>query len=366
VAHVNDYSDGAERRAWALVTIKEVAERAGVSVATVSRVYNHSHRVREETRLRVRHTAQRLGYSPHGAARSLVTNRTHTIGVLLPDLYGEFFSELIRGIDQTAQARGYHLLLSSARSRVDSLEPALRSMRGRVDGLILMTPDLDAAAAGRSLPAGFPVVLLNGPPSDAACDSFVIANFDGARSMVRHLASLGHRRIAIICGAEQNFDAAERLRGYRTALAELGLDTDPGLELPGDFSEAAGHDAARRMLERDLRPSAVFAANDGMAIGALSAFRDAGLRVPDDIAVAGFDDIPMARYVEPTLSSVRVDISELGKNATDRLLDALGEPAPRTLRHHTLPTTLVVRRSCGAPGGAARSTPFTPLGGTAV
>lgn len=346
-----------------MVTIKEVARRAGVSVATVSRVYNHSHRVREETRVRVRRTAQRLGYSPHGAARSLVTNRTHTIGVLLPDLYGEFFSELIRGIDQTAQARGYHVLLSSARSRIESLEPALRSMRGRVDGLILMTPDLDAAAAGRSLPAGFPVVLLNGPPSDAACDSFVIANFDGARSMVRHLASLGHRRIAIICGAEQNFDAAERLRGYRTALAELGLDTDPGLELPGDFSEAAGHDAARRMLERDLRPSAVFAANDGMAIGALSAFRDAGLRVPEDIAVAGFDDIPMARYVEPTLSSVRVDISELGKNATDRLLDALGEPAPRTLRHHTLPTTLVVRRSCGAPGGAARSTPFNPSEG---
>jgi len=346
-----------------VVTIKEVARRAGVSVATVSRVYNHSHRVREETRVRVRHTAQRLGYSPHGAARSLVTNRTHTIGVLLPDLYGEFFSELIRGIDQTAQARGYHVLLSSARSQVESLEPALRSMRGRVDGLILMTPDLDAAAAGRSLPAGFPVVLLNGPPSDAACDSFGIANFDGARSMVRHLASLGHRRIAIICGAEQNFDAAERLRGYRTALVELGLDRDPGLELPGDFSEAAGHAAARRMLERDLRPSAVFAANDGMAIGALSAFRDAGLRVPDDIAVAGFDDIPMARYVEPALSSVRVDISELGKNATDRLLDALGEPAPRTLQHQTLPTTLVVRRSCGAPGGAARSTPFNPSEG---
>lgn len=346
-----------------MVTIKEVAKRAGVSVATVSRVYNHSHRVREETQVRVRHTAQRLGYSPHGAARSLVTNRTHTIGVLLPDLYGEFFSELIRGIDQTAQVRGYHVLLSSARSPVESLEPALRSMRGRVDGLILMTPDLDAAAAGRSLPAGFPVVLLNGPPSDAACDNFGIANFDGARSMVRHLASLGHRRIAIICGAEQNFDAAERLRGYRTALAELGLDIDPGLELPGDFSEAAGHDAARRMLERDLRPTAVFAANDGMAIGALSAFRDAGLRVPDDIAVAGFDDIPMARYVDPALTSVRVDISELGKNATDRLLDALGEPAPRTLQRQTLPTTLVVRRSCGAPGGAARSTPFTPSEG---
>lgn len=339
-----------------MVTIKEVARRAGVSVATVSRVYNHSPSVREETRLRVRRTAQRLGYSPHGAARSLVTKRTHTIGVLLPDLYGEFFSELIRGIDQTAQARGYHVLLSSARSQRESLEAALRSMRGRVDGLILMTPDLDAAAAGRSLPAGFPVVLLNGPPSDAACDSFGIANFDGAAAIVRHLASLGHRRIAIICGAEQNFDAAERLRGYRAALAELGLEVDPALELPGDFSEAAGHVAARRMLERAVRPTAVFAANDGMAIGALSAFREAGVRVPEDVAVVGFDDIPMARYVDPALTSVRVDISELGKSATDRLLDALAEPSPRTLRHHTLPTTLVVRRSCGAPpsGGAAR------------
>lgn len=339
-----------------MVTIKEVARRAGVSVATVSRVYNHSQSVREETRLRVRRTAQRLGYSPHGAARSLVTNRTHTIGVLLPDLYGEFFSELIRGIDQTAQSRGYHLLLSAARSEGESLEAALRSMRGRVDGLILMTPDLDAAAAGRTLPAGFPLVLLNGPPSDAACDSFGIANFDGASAVVRHLAALGHRRIAIVRGAEHNFDAAERLRGFRAAAAELGLDADPALELPGDFSEAGGHAAALELLWRGVGATAVFAANDCMAIGALSAFREVGLRVPEDIAVVGFDDIPMARYVDPALTSVRVDISELGKTATDRLLDALAEPAPRTLRHHTLPTTLVVRRSCGTPpsGGAAQ------------
>jgi len=317
-------------------------------VATVSRVYNHSHHVREETRLRVRRTAQRLGYSPHGAARSLVTNRTHTIGVLLPDLYGEFFSELIRGIDQTAQARGYHLLVSSARSHGDSLEPVLRSMRGRVDGLILMTPELDAASAARSLPAGFPVVLLNCPPSDAPCDSLGIANFEGALAMIRHLASLGHRRIAIICGDERNFDAAERLRGYRAAIAELSLEADRALELPGDFSEAAGHAAGRRILDDARRPTAVFGANDCMTIGALSAFRAAGLRVPDDIAVAGFDDIPMAQYVDPALTSVHVDISELGRRATDRLLDALREPSPRNLQRQTLSTTLVVRRSCGA------------------
>lgn len=331
-----------------MVTIKEVARGAGVSVATVSRVYNHSHHVREETRQRVRRTAQHLGYSPHGAARSLVTNRTHTIGVLLPDLYGEFFSELIRGIDQTAQARGFHLLVSSARSYGDSLEPVLRSMRGRVDGLILMTPDLDAASAGRSLPAGFPVVLLNCPPSDAPCDTLGIANFEGAQTMIRHLASLGHRRIAIICGAERNFDAAERLRGYRAAIAELGLEADPALELPGDFSEAAGHAAGRRILNDARRPTAVFGANDCMTIGALSAFREAGLRVPADIALAGFDDIPMAQYVDPALTSVHVDISELGRLATERLLDALPEPSPRSLQRHTLQTTLIVRRSCGA------------------
>lgn len=327
-----------------MVTIKDVARLAGVSVATVSRVYNDSRLVREETRVRVRRVAEQVGYSPHGAARSLITSRTHTLGVLLPDLYGEFFSEVIRGIDQASQRQGYHLLISSAR---DDLEAALRSMRGRVDGLIVMSPDLDAGASRRSLPESFPVVLLNCPPSDAAYDSIGIANFDGAYAMVRHLAGLGHRRIALIRGAEQNFDAAERLRGYRAALKELSLDQSHSLELAGDFSEAAGFAAAQQILGNGARPTAVFAANDGMAIGALSAFREAGVRVPEDIAMTGFDDIPMARYVDPALTSVHVDISALGERATVRLLALLCEPADRELRRETLPTTLVVRRSCG-------------------
>ena len=340
-----------------MVTIKEVARRAGVSVATVSRVYNHSDHVREATRARVRRTAQRLGYSPHGAARSLVTNRTHTIGVLLPDLYGEFFSELIRGIDQAAQARGFHLLVSSARHTGggESLDAALRSMRGRVDGLIVMTPDRDVASSAHTLALGFPVVLLNCPPSDAPCDSLGIANFAGTVAMMRHLAALGHRRVAMICGSDRNFDAAERLRGFLAAQAELGFDADPELELSGDFSEAAGHAAAQRILRDGLHPTAVFAANDCMAIGALSAFREAGLRIPDDIAITGFDDIPMAQYVDPALTSVHVDIAELGTLATVRLLDALQEPSPQLPRHRTLATTLVVRRSCGAGGSISPS-----------
>lgn len=217
-----------------MATIKDVARLAGVSVATVSRVYNDSSLVRADTRERVRVVAQELGYSPHGAARSLITSRTHTIGVLLPDLYGEFFSEVIRGIDQRTRSEGFHVLVASAREDGRGLESALRSMRGRVDGLIVMSPDMDADASRRGLPERFPVVLLNCPPSDAAHHSLGIANYEGAFAMVRHLAALGHRRIAVIRGAEQNFDAAERLRGYRAAVAELGLEADLALELAGD------------------------------------------------------------------------------------------------------------------------------------
>ncbi len=331
-----------------MATIRDVAREAGVSVATVSRVLNGSDRVREATRTLVRRVARELDYSPHGAARSLITSRTHTIGVLLPDLYGEFYSEVIRGIDQRAQRDGYHVLLAGERPE---LEPALRAMRGRVDGLIIMWPELDAELSGGPLLARVPVILLNCPPTDLAHDTIGIANYEGAYAMVRHLAGLGHRRIAHIRGAGHNFDAAERLRGYRAAVRDLGLESDPGLELPGDFSEAAGYDAAVALLDRDVRPTAVFAANDCMAIGALSAFRAAGLRVPEDVAVAGFDDIPMARYMDPALTSVHVDISALGERATARLLEALQEPPDRELRRETLPTTLVVRRSCGAREG---------------
>jgi LacI family transcriptional regulator len=353
-----------------MATIRDVAQAAGVSVATVSRVYNGSILVREETGLRVREAATRLGYVPHGAARSLITSRTNTIGVLLPDLYGEFFSEVIRGIDQASQKQGYHLLLSSSHDQRDTFEAALRSMRGRVDGLIVMWPEMDAETAVRNLPAGFPVVLLNAAADPDTFDVIRIANFDGAYAMVCHLLDLGHRRIAIIKGAEGNFDAAERLRGYRTALADAGVAPATALEVTGDFNEAAGFRAAEELLRGQPRPTAIFAANDAMAIGALSALREAGLRVPDDVAVGGFDDIPMVRYLDPPLSSVHVDISALGELATLRLLAAIRDKERHERTAETLPTTLVLRRSCGAtapssrpttPAPDRRSTPTHPL-----
>jgi LacI family transcriptional regulator len=343
-------------------SIKEVALKAGVSIATVSRVLNSTGPVAAETRRRILDAIEGLRYVPHGAARSLITNQTDTIGVLLPDLYGEFFSEVIRGIDAAARRRGYHVLISGFHSDRAEIEAVLRALRGRVDGLIVLSPDVDAQGLRRNLPETLPVVLLNTPverridgtrPDGIHLDAINLDNHGGAFAMVRHLAALGHRRIALIRGPEENADARERLRGYRDALRSLGIAPTDGLELSGDFSEDSGYRAGRRLLTLKPRPTAVFAANDSMAIGCLFALREAGVEVPGDIALAGFDDIPIARYITPSLSSVHVPIAELGTRAMERLLHAVESKNEHERRQETVATSLVVRGSCG---GAATLT----------
>lgn len=336
-----------------MVTIKDVAREADVSVATVSRVFSGANAVREETSKRIREVAAVLRYSPHGGARSLITSKTHTLGVLLPDLYGEFFSEIIRGIDIAARRTGYHLLVSSSHSDKREVEGAMRAMRGRVDGVILMSPDIDAEAIIADLPCDQPVVVLNSAVRKAGVASVRIGNSGGARDMVRHLIKHRHRRIAFINGAERNIDSDQRRSGYRSALKEAGIAFDLNLEVPGDFTEDSGFDAARAMLgTTSSRPTAIFAANDAMAIGALSALREAGVGVPAQMAVAGFDDIPMAKHMSPPLSSVHVPIAGLGERATERLIATLADPAANPGRHDILRTTLVIRSSCGPPGHA--------------
>jgi LacI family transcriptional regulator, galactose operon repressor len=338
------------------VTIRDVAREAEVSVATVSRVLNESGPVSPGTRQRVREVAGRLRYSPSSAARSLITSRSATLGVLLPDLYGDFFSEVIRGIDQAAQQSGFHLLVSGSHNARSEIEASLRAMRGRVDGLIVMSPEIDAHTLVTNLPEHLPVVLLDCWVEGDAFDSVNIDNFGGAYAMVQHLAGLGHVRIATITGDPRNHDAAERRRGYRAALGDAGLEWSERWEVSGDFTESGGYQAALALLARGELPTAIFAANDSMAIGALSAFRDAGHKVPDDIALAGFDDIPLARYVHPSLSSVHINISELGALATTMLLHAVSDQNQHIRRQVTLPTSIVVRASCGAMVGATGST----------
>ncbi|MFL5480381.1 MAG: substrate-binding domain-containing protein, partial [Gemmatimonadaceae bacterium] len=179
-------------------------------------------------------------------------------------------------------------------------------------------------------------------------DSLTIQNSRGARDMVAHLVSLGHRRIAIIKGAARNYDAAERLRGYRKALREAGIEPDPTLERNGDFTEAGGYLAALALLALKDRPTAIFAANDSMAIGALSALRESGVEIPGEMAVAGFDDIPLARYMDPPLSSVHVPICELGARAVEMLLHGISRKNDHQRRRERVPTELVIRRSTSA------------------
>jgi LacI family transcriptional regulator len=329
-------------------TIKDVAKRAGVSVATVSRALNNATNVTPETRERVQAAATALRFTPSSAARSLITRRTDTIGALLPDLFGEYFSELIRGIDLKARARGLHLLVSSSHGDAKEAAAALRAMHGRVDGLLIMSPHVDSESLADNLPQGLPVVLINTRLPGEGLSSFAVDNHGGAFAMTRHLVSRGHRRIAFIAGPENNYEAQERLRGYRAALAEL-LPGAKELVLPGDFTEESGWRAGSEIATLAERPQAVFCGNDMMAIGCLAALAEAGLRVPQDVALAGFDDIPIARYVTPPLTTVRVRIAEIGGLALDRLATAIENPGRSTAQHQTLRAELVVRQSC-APG----------------
>lgn len=306
-------------------TIRDVARRAEVSVASVSRALNGLNNVRGETRERIMAAARELGYVPHAGARSLSLARAHAIGVVLPDLHGEFFSECVRGMDREASRRGYLLLLSNMHDDSEQAAVALRAMRGRVDGLLVMAPHIPLESLERALPAALPAVLINAPGEVTSRPSLRLDNRAGAQAMVRHLLANGYRHIVHIAGPEGNVDARERLQGFRDALAELAPDM-PVRIIAGDFNEEAGEAAAREILTSDEPCDAVFAANDMMAIGCLHTLRQAGKSVPEDIAVAGFDDVPLARYL--ALTTMEVRIAEIGARAISRLIDMLEGKGP--------------------------------------
>ena len=321
-------------------TIRDVARAASVSVATVSRTLNGIDSVAEKTRDRVLRAAGELDYVPNSGARALSTRRTDTIGVLLPDLHGEFFSELIRGIDLAARANGLHLLLSSSHGDPAEAAAALRAMRSRVDSIILMLPqggeDLLFAAGNGAVP----MVFLGQAAAKGAHCSLAIDNYAGASAITEHLLASGRRRVAFVAGPADNADAGERLRGYRAAMRRAGLDERV---VDGDFSEQAGRDAARQLLAGQMPPDALFCANDMMAIGALEALKEAGVAVPGDIALAGFDDIPIARYVSPPLTTAAVPIAEIGRQALECCAATIA--GRKTDQQRTFTPRLVVRAS---------------------
>jgi LacI family transcriptional regulator len=316
-------------------TIRDVARRAQVSVASVSRALNNLANVSEHTRARVADAVRELGYVPHAGARSLSLARTNAIGVVLPDLHGEFFSEIVRGMDKEANSRGYLLLLSNMHAGSAQSASALRALRGRVDGMVLMAPHLSESELVAMLPAGTPVILVN-TPSDGR-DAIRLDNAAGARAVAQHFLERGRKRIVHIAGAEGNIDAEERAEAFRQALSGKDVQLEV---VQGDFSEESGEAAIRSMLKSGASFDAVFASNDMMASGALQALRDAGVTVPKDVAIAGFDDIPLARHIG--LTTVRVRIAELGARAIERLLGLIeGDDAAAGQEFHS--PELVVR-----------------------
>lgn len=327
-------------------TIRDVATRANVSVATVSRVLNRLENVSAETRARVAEAVEALGYVPHAAARSLSLARTHTIGVVLPDLHGEFFSELARGLDRAAREKGYLLLLSSLHDDSRQAAQALRAMRGRVDGLIVMAPNLLEAELEQALSPRIPTLLINSRVHREDLIGIRIDNAAGSKAIAAHLAAIGCRQIVHVAGPAGNIDTDERRAAFCSAIEAIG-----GIEVAvvqGQFDEASGQSAIASLIEAGHRFDGVFAANDEMAIGALQALRSAGLSVPGQVAVAGFDDIPLARHLE--LTTINVRIAELGHLALTRLVGVCEGSAAST--DALAAPELVIRRSTRREGYA--------------
>jgi LacI family transcriptional regulator len=303
-------------------TVYDVAKEANVSIATVSRVFNDSNAVSEETKLKVRRAAQKLNYTPHLGARSLMIKRTDTIGIILPDMHGEFFSELVKGADAAARERGLHLLLSCSHDNAEDMAAALSSMRGRVDGIMVMSPLIGASAFEKYVPKEMPIVIVNGSGQDTQYSTVSLDNTSGAYKMTQHLLEEGHQQICMISGPANNQDAVQRKLGYVRGMEEAATNGRIDI-IEGDFSETSGYQAGMQILSRKAKPDAIFASNDAMAIGCLGALKDHGVSVPQDIALAGFDDIPLARYVRPSLSSVGVPIAELGTKSLEVLVGKL-------------------------------------------
>jgi len=297
-------------------TIRDVARRAQLSVATVSRALNGFENVSDAARERISAAVAELRYVPHAGARSLSLARNMAIGVVLPDLHGEFFSEIVRGMDREASRRGYLLLLSNLHAGGRQAAHALRAMRGRVDGLIVMAPHLGAEELSAALPKGLPSMLINTRAGTGEHSSIHLDNAAGVRAVVDHLAALGRKRLVHIAGPADNIDAQERAAAVAAAAKSKGMDL---VTIEGNFEEESGLAAVARLHEDGVEFDAIFAANDNMAIGALEALRKFGIRVPDDVAVAGFDDIPLARHLG--ITTVRVRIAELGERALQRLVD---------------------------------------------
>jgi LacI family transcriptional regulator len=335
------------------VTIHDVAREAEVSYATVSRVVNNKDCIVPEKRARVQAAMERLGYVPNVQARKLAGGRSQVVGLVLHDVWSSYVVEILRGIDEELAAAEYDLMLYTSRRRSASESAHVTALtQGLAEGLLLLLPRGLSRYVERLQQRHFPFVLIDHDAPGGNVHGVVATNRQGARDAIRYLLDLGHRRIGFITGNMAVDSARARLDGYCDALSERGLALDPQLVVEGDFLQPRALATARQLLRLPDRPTAIFASNDLSAFGVLDAARELGLRVPEDLSVVGFDDIPQAAYARPMLTTVRQPLEEMGRVATRMLLAAMRSPhnAPTAVE---LPTQLIVRGSTAAPGAAS-------------
>jgi LacI family transcriptional regulator len=330
------------------VTIAEVARRARVSKTTVSRVLNNKGDVDVSTAIRVREVIAATGYTPSAGAVGLARGRTQTVGMLVPGLTWPWIGDVLQGVADVLEARGYGLLLHTMNRGADSLTQFARHVSANAfDGLLLVEPPDTLSYITSLHEDGLPVVMIDDRGHHPGFPSVATSNHDGAADAAAHLLACGRRRLAMVTGPAEFGCTRDRAAGLRDRLARAGVELDPRLVVEGDFTRGGGADAVRELVTRGADFDAVFAHNDLMAVGVLDGLSAAGRTVPGDVAVVGFDDISIAAHTRPALTTVRQPSREMGEAAATMLLDNLGgtdlPAAPRVL-----PTSLVVRESTPA------------------
>lgn len=335
-----------------MATIYEVSKRAGVSLATVSRVLNNSGRVTERTRQKVLSAMAELDYRPNSIAQSLASNRSNSIGIMVPELHGPFFGTLITGIEQVLREAGKHTIVTVGHSNEAEEKAGIDFLVSRKCDALILHVDAVSDEFVIELNAGaVPVVLVNRLVADVEERCIRLDNTLGGRIATTHVLELGHRDIAYISGPLWKSDARDRLTGHKEALADAGVPFDEALLFEGDFQEPSGSEGMRRFMDLGVPFTAVVCANDGMAAGAMRAAREGGLRIPDDVSIIGFDNVTFAAYLYPNLSTVNYPAMKMGEMAARWVLSQVYDKDDLVVQKLFEPT-LIVRESAGRPGTA--------------
>lgn len=337
----------------AKVTIFDVADAAGVSYSTVSRVVTGQKQVATGTRARVEAVMAELGYVADLRARSLAGGKTRMVGILTAELASLFVTEIVKSIDIELSQRGYDLILCTTHVLDKSeREYVAQLTNGLVAGLVILLPSAQRFYLPALQARNFPHVMVDFDELDERSMIIRSANLDGAYAATNHLLELGHRRIGFVTGDKSLSSGRERVDGFRAALKDAGQELDPALIVGGDWSDESGYRAGLDLLQRPDRPTAIFAANDVMALGVMRSAHELGIHVPSQLSLVGFDDIPEARLLTPALTTVRQPLAEIGRLATQLLVDGMEQGAmhPRVFE---LPTELKIRQTTSVAASAA-------------